>query len=130
MKRGVVDASAVIAFVRRERGFETVQEWLPGAKLSAVNFAEVLQKLVSNDQERLFLHGVIASFGIRVIDLDWSMAEHVARIYPNASKGVSMADRSCLALGIQSGLPVITGDHMWKQLDVGVEVIVFRRQNS
>jgi PIN domain nuclease of toxin-antitoxin system len=40
--------------------------------------------------------------------------------------GLSLGDRACLALGLTRGLPVLTADRVWAQLDVGVEVVVCR----
>ena len=41
----VLDASAALALLRAERGHEKVAELLPGSVISALNYAEVVQKL-------------------------------------------------------------------------------------
>ena len=41
----LLDASAVLALLNREPGWEAVQDWVPGAPISAVNLAEVIGKL-------------------------------------------------------------------------------------
>ncbi len=43
-----------------------------------------------------------------------------------ASRGLSLADRACLALGKMKQAAVLTGDRKWKGIDVGVEVILIR----
>jgi PIN domain nuclease of toxin-antitoxin system len=45
---------------------------------------------------------------------------------PTKHKGLSLADRACLALGQQLNLPVITADRVWKELDLEVEVRLVR----
>ena len=40
--------------------------------------------------------------------------------------GLSLGDRACLALGLRGGLPVLTADHAWQQLTLGVVVQVIR----
>lgn len=126
MNRAVIDASAMIAFLRRETGFEAVSEWMNGACISAVNFAEVLQKLTDNPHEESMLNALVINMGISVIDFDRDQAAGVARLYPDARKGISLADRVCLGLGIQESLPVVTGDRDWGNLNIDAEVIVFR----
>ena len=41
----VLDASALLAYMHRERGWERVEATLTGALISSVNFAEVLSKV-------------------------------------------------------------------------------------
>jgi len=40
--------------------------------------------------------------------------------------GLSLGDRACLAFGIQTGLPVLTGDRTWKELGLPVEIELIR----
>jgi PIN domain nuclease of toxin-antitoxin system len=40
--------------------------------------------------------------------------------------GLSLADRACLALAKQRGLPVLTADRIWQTLDLGVAVVLIR----
>ncbi|MEM9410024.1 MAG: type II toxin-antitoxin system VapC family toxin [Planctomycetota bacterium] len=126
MNNAVIDASALIAFVKRERGFELVQSWLGDAAISAINFSECLQKLVDCDSEKNLLYGIISSFGMSIVEFDQIAAENVAAIFPIAKSGVSLADRACLALGRELNLPVITADRAWLTLNVGAEVICIR----
>ena len=41
-------------------------------------------------------------------------------------KGLSLGDRCCLALGVKTGLPVLTTEGKWREIDVGVQVEVIR----
>ena len=125
MKAAVIDASALIAFVRRERGGDVVREWLRDARISSVNFAEVLQKLAESPEEEQLLKAVVQSFGVSVEPFDRELAFHVGRLYPKA-RSISLADRACIALGMRETLPVVTADRQWKSVDADVEVILFR----
>ena len=41
--------------------------------------------------------------------------------------GAGLGDRSCMALGIASGLPVITTDRNWRKIAIaGLEVVLAR----
>ena len=41
-------------------------------------------------------------------------------------QGLSLGDRSCLALGLRLGRPVLTADRGWLAVDVGVSVRLIR----
>jgi ribonuclease VapC len=40
--------------------------------------------------------------------------------------GLSIGDRSCLALAAEHDLPAVTADRAWSALDAGIEVVVIR----
>jgi ribonuclease VapC len=40
--------------------------------------------------------------------------------------GLSLADRACLALAIELGIPAVTADRAWSKLDLPVEIRVIR----
>ncbi len=40
--------------------------------------------------------------------------------------GLSLGDRTCLALAIEFALPVVTADRAWSQIDVSVAVVITR----
>ena len=42
------------------------------------------------------------------------------------AKGLSLGDRACLALAIERGVPALTADRAWMELDVGVDVRLIR----
>lgn len=128
--KAVIDASAMLAFLNREAGHEIVRDRLARACISTVNLAEVLQKIVDKPQEQRMLDAVIANLRIEVISFDRKHAERVAAIYPLAHRGISFADRACLSLGITEKLPVLTDDHEWAELGLGIELIFFRPQSN
>lgn len=127
MAEWVLDASAVLALLANERGAEQVEKSLGSAVISAVNLAEVLTKLgdhgVSEAEQRV----IRASLDIEVRSFDESAAWRAGSLR-DATKGhgLSIGDRACLALALVAGLPVLTGDHVWSKLDVGVDVHVLR----
>ncbi|MFV2000241.1 MAG: hypothetical protein ACC654_07750 [Acidimicrobiia bacterium] len=40
--------------------------------------------------------------------------------------GLSLGDRACLATAAELGVPAVTADRMWSDLDLGVDVISIR----
>jgi PIN domain nuclease of toxin-antitoxin system len=120
----VLDASAVLAYLQREPGAERVAEALDRrAAISTVNLAEVLAKLVGAARppepvlERLLALGLVAE-AFTLADAQAS----AALVPAGRVLGLSLGDRSCLALARRLGLPALSADRAWAGLTVGVEV--------
>jgi len=127
MDEHVLDASAILALLRREPGADRVWPVLPVAVISAVNVAEAASVLTKAGFAIGDARSALADLPMRIIDFDASQAFEVARLRPlTAIKGLSLADRACLALASLRGSPVLTADRAWAALDVGVEVRAIR----
>ena len=124
----VLDASAVLAVISEERGADNViQAPRRGAVMSAVNYAEVISKLVERGLRRELARATVLNIGIQILDFDIELADRVGELRPQTkSYGLSLADRACLALAERQGLPALTGDRKWSQFDLGIEVRIFR----
>ncbi len=123
----VLDASALLAMLNDEPGGERVAAMLPRASMSAVNLSEVVAKLAEHGMPEPVIHSALEGLGLEVVDFDRAMAYLGGQLWPpTKSLGLSLADRACIALGQQLGMPVITADHLWSRLDVGVDVQVIR----
>ena len=128
-----MDASALLAFLLEEPGADRVEESLArGALMSAVNWAEVLSKLVDRGQAAdvtaaiLLGRGVLDS-ALRIEPLGARLAIQIARLRnPTRTSGLSLADRACLALAAEFKTVALTADRQWKKLDMGVAVELIR----
>lgn len=70
---------------------------------------------------------VCEALALDVHDFGRELAFQTAMLRPTTKhKGLSLADRACLALGGQLGLPVLTTDRAWTELELGVEVRLIR----
>lgn len=133
MSEAVLDASAFIAFLRNEKGCLKVAEELEnGAYISAVNWAEVLskfftlgincEKLVSS----LKIQGILGG-ALTVVSMTEDDALPIGRLKLVTAKfGLSLGDRSCLALASKMRARAITADQAWQNIkltNVTVEVI-------
>ncbi len=123
----VLDASAVIAFLRNEKGADVVASAIPGATISTVNLSEVAAWLSDSGADegeiRLTLDGLNLEFS--TFDGDAAFAAGGLRRATRA-KGLSFGDRACLALANRLALAVLTADRSWAELDIGVEVVLIR----
>lgn len=123
----VLDASAVLAILQDEPGSEAVIPLLMDARLCAVNYSEVVSKLIDRNVEIDEALAVLDKLGISIIEFDADLAVRAGVLRTaTKSKGISLADRACLALAERDGLPAVTGDRRWASLDLPVKVTLFR----
>jgi ribonuclease VapC len=122
----VLDASALLALLNEEPGADVVVATLPGAAISAVNLSEVYAKLDEVGIAGSAARSTLEELGLAVhtFDAEQALATGMLRSRTSAF-GLSLGDRACLALGLHLGLPVLTADRVWRDLDpldLGVEV--------
>ena len=109
----VIDASALLAFLLGEPGADIVEEHLDAdAICSTVNWSEVVQKLRAHEKDPQPALGLLVSYGLRVVPFDRELAEATALLWQD-HPSLSLADRSCLALGLAEGVQVLTADRAW-----------------
>jgi PIN domain nuclease of toxin-antitoxin system len=125
--RYVLDSSALIALVRRERGWERVNAALDRSIICAVNLAESLTKLVHKGGEPRLTERLLRDLELEIVPFDEELAWASRDLCPLAwTHGISFADRACLALARRLRLCALTSDARWKALDLGIEVAFFR----
>jgi ribonuclease VapC len=124
----VLDASVLLAIFKDERFEQDVLSVLEGAVMSATNYAEVLTRLsdlgISATSPR-----VEAIFAL--LDRIEPFTEAQARVASDLRKetrhaGLSLADRSCLALALEIGADVYTADRPWSRVDIGCKIHLIR----
>ena len=123
----VLDASALLAVLQRERGAEAVAGRLTGAAISAVNLSEVAGRLVEAGVPDDACREALAGLALDVVPFDEEQAFEAARLRRETRRaGLSLGDRACLALALRRGVPALTADHAWKRVRCGVEIEVVR----
>jgi PIN domain nuclease of toxin-antitoxin system len=128
MNEVVFDASAILALLLQEPGAEKLTDEIRiNAVASAVNLAEVQSKLVMRGvpPERAWVNifSAIASAEPFTSEQAKIAGSLIAK---TAKYGLSLGDRSCLALAIELKAPVYTTERIWKNLKVGVPIHVIR----
>ncbi|MGR7028191.1 PIN domain-containing protein [Geodermatophilus sp. URMC 62] len=125
----VLDASACLALLNDEPGGDVVAQRAASddATISAVNYAEVLQKAARIGVLAERVDATLDDFGITVTPFSRLDARLSASFYRHRS-GLSLADRVCLALARSLSSPTFTTDRLWLSFaeDFGVEVQVIR----
>ncbi|HUP24948.1 MAG TPA: type II toxin-antitoxin system VapC family toxin [Thermoanaerobaculia bacterium] len=123
----VWDASALLLLLQREPGWQELAPRLPGGIMGSINLSEVAAKLMESGGAPVTTREILGSLPIEVHDFTTDLAYRAAEIRLSTRKlGLSLGDRACLALGLGLGLPVLTGDRDWLELDLGVEVELAR----
>lgn len=131
--RAIMDASALIAWLRQERGAATVERFLPVSAIVAVNLAETYEQLGHSEPEVLVeVTEDLLSIGLTLLPFDPRDAEFVPLVRAAGRRaaggrgGLSLGGCCCLAVAVSRRLPVITDDGLWSALDLGVPVHLFR----
>jgi len=129
MPSAILDASAMLAYLRDEPGADVVADAVAtGAAMSTVNLGEVLSRVADRGADpaqvarkmtdRGLLDGAIAVEPFTSAD-----AIEVARLRPlTRDLGLSPGDRACLALARRLGAPALTADSAWSKLDLRLEL--------
>jgi PIN domain nuclease of toxin-antitoxin system len=123
----VVDTSAALAAMMNERGGDIVRDGTLELVLSSVNLAELVGVLGRKGLALADAYENIEEFGFDVADFDRKLAEQTgALISQTRGRGLSLGDCACLALAARENLPVLTADHGWEGITLGVQVQFIR----
>jgi len=123
--RSLLDASALLPLIQSEPGAETVLDAVAhGAAMSAVNAEEVAARLHHQGWSARNVAFSFAVLGVEILPFDLEAALTSGALRPvTASAGLGLGDRACLATAVAQGLPVLTSDRAWLELDLpGIEV--------
>lgn len=129
-----LDASAVLALLNDEEGGEVISDAIAeGAAISVVNLAEVLSKVAERGGDPATAAAELrkAEGSKRALTIEPLTAADcvaVARLRPiTKQRGLSLADRACLALADRLGIPALTTDEAWDDVpNLGIEVRLIR----
>lgn len=127
----VLDSSALLAVSKGERGAEFVIELINSKEcvISSVNMAEVATRLLDLGLPAHELQRAVAQLGVDVIDFNQEQSLACAALRPaTKSAGLSLRDRTCLALAKLMEGCTVTADRAWTDIAeaVGVKVLMIR----
>lgn len=122
----VLDASALLALLQHEDGWDVVAAAIGSAAASSVNLSEVIQKAGQHGIEVDGLAAGLEDAGLEAIPFDVAEAEAAARLWLGGLRTLSLGDRACIATAQLRGSAVITADRAWADLDLPVTAHVIR----
>jgi ribonuclease VapC len=125
----VLDASAIIALLRGERGASKVTAVVASAIVDVVNHAEVVSHFANLGAPAHEIREMLTALPYAVVPGDEALAWEAGILQTIASvAGLPLSGRFCLALAKQMNAPVYTADRAWKEIAAaaGVRVVVIR----
>jgi ribonuclease VapC len=124
----ILDASALLAVAKEERGGERVLEIIRrGATINAVNLAEVAAKLADEAETFEEVAERLQAFAFDVVAFDHQQALVAGELRRRTRHlGLSLGDRACLAMALVRAGHVVTADRAWAEFDLGVAIEVIR----
>jgi len=122
-----LDASALLAFLLRERGHLKVREVLWESCMSTVNFSEVLACFGRAGQDVPLIVKNLLAMPVELVEFTTEQATIAAGLAQmTRAAGLSLGDRACLALARERRIPAMTADRAWSRLQLGIEVQTVR----
>jgi ribonuclease VapC len=123
----VLDASALLAYLKNEPGGDVVDGVLSESIMSSVNWAEVIQKSIVAGVDVDGMLDDLQVLGLRVEPFLPEDGEVVGRLWEQTRQaGLSLGDRACLSLGLRLGADVLTSDRAWATLNLAMNIQVIR----
>ncbi len=100
---------------------------MAGSLLSVVNASEAIMRSVEKGFPFDAVQSLVVYGQVEVVPFDWELAMATARLRPSTkSRGLSFADRACLALAIREDATVLTADRVWADLDLPCRIELIR----
>jgi ribonuclease VapC len=125
----VIDASALIAMLKDERGADKVADAIAGARMCVVNYAEVVSHFAYAGMPEREIDAMLDPLPFDLVPVDKALAQIAGRLRKVTSEaGLSLGDRFCLALALRDGLPAWTSDTGWRKVAdvIKAEVVTIR----
>jgi ribonuclease VapC len=123
----VLDASALLTIVKKERGADIVEATFGDAAISVVNLTEVISKVWDWNLDADKYVRNLAALPLEFVDFNFARAAQAGHLRPSTRNlGLSLGDRACLALAIERDCPVLTADRTWAKLNIGIPIQLIR----
>ena len=125
----VFDSSVILAAILGEPGGDDVFDRIEDAIVSTVNVAEVYTYAAINGFPTEAIDAFFADTGIAIEPFSLDQAITAGGFAALTRKaGLSLGDRSCLALGAAHEAEVLTADHPWETVadDLGIAITFLR----
>jgi ribonuclease VapC len=104
-----------------------VSDSINDSVISAVTYCEVIGKLVDAGFSDFEARSIVEYLKIEIVDFDEHLAFDSGCLRRETkSFGLSLGDRSCLALARAKKATVLTADKNWSKLKIGVKITVIR----
>ena len=115
----VLDSSAALAFVKGEAGGKAVLPCIGDAAISAVNLQEMVKELLRDGLELAIVREIVDGLRLDVHPHDAEAAYAAAGLHGQTRQyGRGLGDRTCMALALKLGVPILTADREWRRVKI------------
>jgi PIN domain nuclease of toxin-antitoxin system len=122
-----LDASALLAYLQQEPGGDVVRPYIADAAICTVNLSEAMSVLVRKGHPFAEAKLDIEMLNLTVVGFDTDLAfQSGALIARTKQYGLSFGDRACLACAAREGIPVLTAERSWADLDLRIDIQLIR----
>lgn len=121
------DASALLALINKEPGYEILEDMLASSCISSVNLAEVisvLSRIGVTDNEIQEILNVIPEIIPFTTEISITAGKMINK---TKELGLSLGDRACLATALAANIKVYTTDQIWQKLKIPKLKIIIAR---
>ncbi len=131
----ILDASAVLAYLHGEPGWEIVEAALlhQACAVTAANHAEIIARSLDRGVAPTSVVTMLDTLGYEVLDITAADGQRAGMLrMETRSMGLSLGDRLCFAVALRRGAAVITADRPWLALakPLGLEICCIRPETS
>ncbi len=123
----LLDASAYIAFLNKETGYDIIENVIQKASINTVTYTEIISFYARQGLDDLILHELCKY--VNIININEDICFNAGNLIKISKEyGLSLGDRLCLATAIHYKLDVYTSDKIWAQLtkDLKLNIILIR----
>lgn len=129
MSAVVLDSSVILAAILGERGGDLVFDRIEEAIVGSVNVAELYSYAAIKDFPTDTIDAFFSDTGVEIVPFSLDHAVAAGGLAAVTRKaGLSLGDRSCLALAVGRDAEVLTADRVWAAVagDVGLTITLLR----
>jgi PIN domain nuclease of toxin-antitoxin system len=125
--KALLDMSAIIALLKKEPGYELLEEVIASSAVSAVNLSELVSVLIRAGIEESEVDEIIKDIVPEIIPFSDDIAVNSGKLIKQTKEfGLSLGDRACVATGIHYNIPIYTTDKVWKRIKAQANIIIIR----
>jgi ribonuclease VapC len=123
----MLDTSALLAYLQGENGGDKVPVNSGDARISAVNYSETVAVLTRHGANPANVRAMLSSLLLDVVSFEADVAEAAGFMITTTNPfGLSLGDRACLAAAQKEGIPAMTADGAWSNLNIGIAIQLIR----
>ena len=130
MTRTILDASALLAFIKGERGQDVVREALGAGTcfINTANLSEAAAKLMMVRPDPAEVRALLTVPGLDLLAVGEEEALKAGEFaVPGKPLGLSLGDRLCMASALVHQAEVLTTDAIWSRMNIpGLRIRLIR----